>query len=255
MDSLKSSNSDSQNRAEVLVIIPARGGSKSLPRKNIRLLQGIPLIAYSIAAGLKAKLVTRVIVSTDDQEIAEIARGYGAEVPFIRPSTLAADDTPDLPVFQQALEWLKKQENYVPDIIVQLRPTSPFRLPNFVDQAVSMLLADSGADSVRSITPSGQNPYKMWRFDKTNYLSPLLKVPSLAEPYNSPRQKLPDTYWQTGHIDVIRHKTIMEQGSMSGKNILPVIIDPLYAIDIDKEFDLIRAEWLMDHFKLSIVRP
>lgn len=240
---------------EILAIIPARGGSKSIPRKNIKKLNGIPLIAYSIAAGLAAKHISRVIVSTDDDEIAEIAHRWGAEVPFMRPARLSHDDTPDLPVFQHALKWLAKHENCVPDVIVQLRPTSPFRPPECVDQAIEILLSDDAADSVRGVVPSGQNPYKMWRFDKRGYMHPLLKVPGTPEPYNMPRQKLPLTYWQTGHVDVIRYKTIMAKGSMSGDRTLPLILDPRYAIDIDTISDWSRAEWLMDHLELSIVRP
>ncbi len=112
---------------EVLALIPARGGSKSIPRKNILPFAGFPLIAFSIAAGLASETVNRVIVSTDDEEIAGFSRRYGAETPFIRPAHLAEDSTPDLPVFQHALEWLQENEAYQPDIVVQLRPTSPLR--------------------------------------------------------------------------------------------------------------------------------
>ncbi len=242
------------SNTKVLAIVPARGGSRGIPRKNIKLLHGIPLVAYSIAAGLQAKLVNRVIVSTDDDEIAEIARRWGAEVLFKRPSKLAGDETPDLPVFQHALKWMAKHENYVPDVIVQLRPTSPLRPPECVDQAVDILLGDGTADCVRSIVPSGQNPYKMWRLSEKGYIYPLLEAPGINEPYNLPRQKLPLTYWQTGHVDVIRYKTLTK-GSMSGDRILPLILDPRYVIDIDKESDWSRAEWLMDHLDLPIVRP
>src|SRR5829696_9130788 len=111
------------NADGVLAIVTARGGSKGIPKKNIKDVAGHPLIAYSVAAGIEAETVDRVITSTDDPEIAEIARAYGAEIPFMRPAELAADDTRDLPVFQHALEWLEKQEGYVPSIVVHLRPT------------------------------------------------------------------------------------------------------------------------------------
>ena len=110
-------------RPQVLAVIPARGGSKGLPRKNIREFAGFPLIAYSIAAGLGAECVTRTIVSTDDEEIAAVARQYGAETPFLRPAELAQDNTTDLPVFQHALRWLDEHEGYQPEVVVQLRPT------------------------------------------------------------------------------------------------------------------------------------
>lgn len=240
---------------KVLAFIPARGGSKSIPRKNIKLLGGVPLVAYSIAAGLKAKRVDRVIVSTDDDEIAEISRRWGAEVPFMRPAKFARDDTPDLPVFQHGLKWLAEHENYVPDIVVQLRPTSPFRPLGCVDRAVGILLNDKKADSVRGVVPSHENPYKMWRFDKSGYMNPLLKIPGVAEPYNSPRQKLPRTHWQTGHIDVIRYATIMVKSSMSGDRILPIVFDPDYAVDIDTESDWNKAERMIKFLKQSIIMP
>ena len=187
---------------EVVAIVPARGGSKSIPRKNLQPFSGHPLMAYAIAAGLQAQSVRRVIVSTDDGQIAEAARSYGAETPFIRPAELALDDTPDWPVFKHALDWLAKNEDYHPELVVQLRPTSPLRPPDCVDRGIDSMLSHPEADSLRAVVPSGQNPYKMWRIDESGRLLPLLKD-EFEEPYNMPRQKLPPTYWQTGHLDVI----------------------------------------------------
>jgi N-acylneuraminate cytidylyltransferase len=241
-------------KPEVLAVVPARGGSKSIPHKNIRSLAGHPLLAYSIAAGLQAVSVTRVILSTDDEEIADIARGYKAEVPFLRPSELATDTTPDLPVFLHALDWLEKEEGYRPDIVVQLRPTSPLRPLDCVDKAVKLLLTHPEADSVRGVVPSGQNPYKMWQIGEDEHLEPLLKN-DFDEPYNMPRQELPQTYWQTGHIDAIRPAVITERNSMSGDVILPLLLDPVYTVDIDTLRDWQRTEWLMLHGDLDFVRP
>jgi N-acylneuraminate cytidylyltransferase len=244
------------NNTEVLAIIPARGGSKGIPRKNIRNFAGHPLIAYSIAAALQARRVTRVIVSTDDPEIGEVARAYGAEVPFLRPAELAQDTTLDLPVFQHALAWLTANEAYAPDVVVQLRPTSPIRPVGLVDEAVRILLEHPEADSVRGVVPAGQNPHKMWRIDlQTGQMKNLLDVPGVPEPYNAPRQVLPPVYWQTGHIDVIRPITILEKNSMSGDVILPVMIDPRYTVDIDSLSDWTRAEWLVYHGGLEMVHP
>ena len=242
--------------AEVLAIIPARGGSKGIPRKNIKLFAGYPLISYSIAAGLQAGSVTRVIVSTDDEEIAEVARAWGAETPFLRPAELAQDKTTDLPVFQHALTWLKQQENYTPDLVIQLRPTSPIRPRNCVEEAVSLLQRNPTVDSVRGVVPSGQTPYKMWRLNgKDEPMTPLLTLPGVKEPYNAPRQVLPPTYWQTGHIDVIRPQVILEKNSMSGDSILPYEIDPRYTVDIDTPFDWLRYEWLVRNGDLDMVDP
>ena len=241
---------------EVLAIIPARGGSKGIPRKNIREFAGYPLIAYSIAAGLKAESVTRVILSTDDEEIAAVGRAWGAEVPFLRPAEFAQDNTLDLPVFEHALRWLDENEGYRPDVVLQLRPTSPVRPPSMVDDAVRLLLEHPEADSVRGIVPAGQNPHKMWKVDpQTGYLRSLLDVPGIAEPYNAPRQALPAVYWQTGHIDAIRPRAILEQGSMSGRVILPLMIDPRYTVDIDNLWDWARYEWMVWHGGLEMVTP
>ena len=240
---------------QVLAIIPARGGSKSIPRKNIKPLAGHPLVAYSIAAALQAKRVTRTIVSTDDEEIASVARQYGAETPFLRPAEFAQDQTTDLPVFQHALAWLAENEAYTPDIIVQLRPTSPIRPPDCVDQAVKILIDHPDADSVRGVVPSGQNPFKMWRVDEAGKMVSLLSVPGIEEPFNAPRQALPTTYWQTGHIDAIWTKTIRSQASLSGKVIYPLFIDPGYTIDIDTLKDWRRAETMIFQRELSFVQP
>ena len=213
-------------KPEVLAIIPARGGSKGIPRKNIKPFAGYPLIAYSIAAGLQSELTTRVIVSTDDEEIAEVARKWGAQTPFLRPAEFAADNTLDLPVFQHALTWLKEHEGYVPDIVLQLRPTSPARPTTLLDEAIRLLIDHPEADSVRGVVPADENPHKMWRVDpETGLMHGLLQVEGIDEPYNAPRQKLPPVYWQTGHIDAIRpERTFMAGNSMSGKNILPLFL-------------------------------
>jgi len=243
-------------KPEVLAVIPARGGSKGIPRKNIKLFAGYPLISYSIAAGLQSKHVTRTIVSTDDEEIAQVARDWGAETPFLRPAELAQDRTTDLPVFQHALNWLKENEQYVPDLVIQLRPTSPIRPRTCIDDAVDLLLAHPDADSVRGVVSSGQNPYKMWRLNGTDQpMTPLLTLEGVAEPFNSPRQILPPTYWQTGHIDVIRPSAILNQNSMSGKVILPYVIDSRYTVDIDTPFDWERYEWLVRNGGLEMVDP
>ena len=145
-------------KPNIVAIIPARGGSKSIPRKNIRDLGGHPLIAYSIQAAVESKLVNKVIVSTDDWEIAETAKMYGAEVPFLRPEEISGDFVTDFPVFEHAVHWLEQEGNYQPDVVVQLRPTSPFRPLDCVDKAISVLLAHPGADSVRCINPFWSKP-------------------------------------------------------------------------------------------------
>ena len=240
-------------KPEIVALIPARGGSKSIPGKNIKPLGGMPLLAYSIAAGLQAQLVQRVLVSTDSAEIADVARAWGAEVPFLRPADLAEDSTTDFPVFEHALHWLAENEGYIPDIIVQLRPTSPFRPPGLVDSAIRALLENPEADSVRGVTPSGQNPYKMWRIEQ-GLLHPLLQT-EWPEPYNMPRQALPETYWQTGQIEVIRRETILQKKSLTGDVILPCVISPEYAIDLDNLYQWEFAEQVLEKWNLELVLP
>jgi CMP-N-acetylneuraminic acid synthetase len=235
---------------EVLALIPARGGSKSIPRKNIRSLAGFPLIAYSIAAGLAAETVDRVIVSTDDEEIARIALEFGGEAPFIRPLSLAMDNTPDLPVFEHALAWLDENEGYQPQIIVQLRPTSPFRRTWHIDQAVLRLIERPEADAVRTVCVPFQNPFKMWKIDPDGFLQPLIDI-GVPEAYNLPRQVLPDIYWQTGYVDAVWADTILTKHSMTGEAILPLLISAEEWIDIDSPDDWRRAERLLESGEIT----
>jgi CMP-N-acetylneuraminic acid synthetase len=228
---------------EILALIPARGGSKGIPRKNIRSFAGYPLIAWSIAAAKQSKFVTRIIVSTDDEEIAKVAREYGAEAPFLRPIEISQDKTTDLPVFEHALKWLEDVEGYRPDMVIQLRPTSPIRPKNMLDDAIRILQNHKDADCVRGVVVAGQNPFKMWRFNgEDKPLNPLLDVEGISEPYNAPRQILPPVYWQTGHIDVIRTATITEKKSLTGNVIYPLVIDSKYTVDIDTLSDWAKYE-------------
>lgn len=229
---------DATRAVEVLALVPARGGSKGLPGKNLLPFLGRPLIDWSIRAALGATAVTRTVVTTDDEAIAVQARAAGAETPFPRPPDLAGDDVLDLPVFEHALDWLEREEGYRPNVVVHLRPTSPIRPPGLVDRAVALLLADPEAHSVRAVCRPPCNPYKMWRIEQSR-LDPLL-TSEIPEHWNAPRQSLPDVYWQTGTIDVIRTTTITEHQSMSGHTIVPLVVDSVLAGDIDDQASL---EW------------
>lgn len=147
---------------EVLAIIPARSGSKSVIDKNIRIVAEKPMLAWSIEHAKASRLINRVIVSTDSERYADIAREYGAEVPFIRPAEYATDTALDIDVFRHALNWLAENEGYHPDIVVQLRPTYPKRNPKDIDAMIEMLANAPEADSVRSVALAGEVPYKMW---------------------------------------------------------------------------------------------
>jgi len=229
--------------AEVLAIIPARSGSKGIIDKNIRLCNGKPLLAYSIEHALASKLITRVIVSTDSERYAKIAREYGAETPFIRPSEYSDDDSLDINVFEHALEYLKRTEEKTPDICVHLRPTHPVRNPKDIDYAVQLLIDNPALDSVRSVSKSKQTPYKMWLINEENKLVPVVKC-KISEAYNTPRQYLPEVWMQNANIDVIRSKLILEKHSMTGTNIaaLKQNID----FDIDSESEFLKTELFLE---------
>jgi N-acylneuraminate cytidylyltransferase len=225
----------------VCAIIPARGGSKGIPRKNIVPLHGKPLLAYSVEHALQSRYIDRVIVSTEDAEIAHIAREWGAETPFQRPLELAGDAVLDLPVFAHALEWLEAHDQYTPPVVVHLRPTAPLRAAGQIDAAVELLISDPQADSVRSVSVPTQHPYRMFQLDDAGYLRPLLATEH-PEPYLLRRQDLPDVYWYNCVIDVTRRQTIFEQHSMTGRRIRPYLIDSGAVVDIDGPDDLLVAE-------------
>lgn len=227
-------------------LIPARGGSKGVPHKNIRLLCGKPLITHSIEISLQSPSIQRTFVSTDSEKIAEVARNAGAEVPFLRPADLAQDDTRDLPVFQHFLGWLEQNHVPLPDAIFQFRPTSPARRVEKIEEAIELLKKNPEADSVRGVTEPAQNPYKMWTIDENGFLRALLNIPGVPEPFNEPRQSLPAVYWQIGYLDLIRSRTILEKKSLTGTRILPLKIESRDSIDIDDEFSFQLAEFLME---------
>ena len=236
-----------------MAIIPARANSKSIPNKNIKLLNEYPLIAYSIEAALQSKYIDRVIVSTDSKKIEQVALTYGAEVPVLRPTELAQDDTPDFPVLKHMVYWLEKNESYKADIIVFLRPTSPLRPKALVDDTIETLINNKEADSIRAVLPS-HSAYRMWKCDDNKYLQPLLKL-NINDQFNSPRQKLPKTFWQTGHIEVIRAQTVKEKDSITGEKILPYYMDAKFAIDVDSESDWELAAWWIKLLNNKIVIP
>lgn len=236
-----------RKKIRTIAVIPARGGSKGFPGKNIIPLGGKPLIAWSIEAAKKSKLVERVIVTTDDEKIASIAREYGAEVPFIRPAELAQDDTPPDPVLKHVLQFLEEKEGVSPEIIVWLEPPCPFRTPQEIDEAIVALKNDSDADSLRSVIEPFQNPFKSWTIDENGYLSPFIKVEGKAL-HTGPRQKTMKTYWQNGALFLLKYDTIMEKGNFFGDKILPYIMPSDRFVDIDKREDLELAEWYIRKF-------
>lgn len=217
--------------SEILALIPARGGSKGIPRKNLVPVAGKPLIAYSIEHALRSKRITRTIVSTDDAEIADVARQLGAEVPFMRPAEYATDLATDFEVFDHALRALRDQSGYEPELVVQLRPTTPVRDSVVIDRAIELLLATPQADSLKSLSPSKFSPYKLWVLEKDG-AKPLLELDELPEAHSMPRQILPTVYAGNGYVDIIRPRAVLELNSMVGRVVLPFVLEQ-QTIDLD----------------------
>jgi N-acylneuraminate cytidylyltransferase len=214
---------------------------------------------YTIEAAKRAKNVTRFIISTDDPEMADVARRGGVEVPFMRPPELAEDTTPDLPVFEYVLAELKAREGYVPDVVVHLRPTTPLKKTSDIELGVERLLTHPDAQSVRSICEPLHTPFKMYMpiENEDEYLKPLLTnaIPSVfeqfAEPYNMPRQVLPKVWRHSGYVDAFRPEVVTELHSMSGSRILPMKFEKWRDIDIDSIFELSEAEHVIEGLRAA----
>jgi CMP-N,N'-diacetyllegionaminic acid synthase len=220
---------------KIITIIPARAGSKSIPKKNIQLLDGKPLLAYSIEYSLRSKIVGRTIVSTDSDDIANLAVDFGADVPFIRPSCFAEDVSVDYEFMRHALDYFEaKGEVY--DAYVLLRPTSPLRPIGLIEKAALLLEEFTHATSIRSMAPASEHPYRIWAGEGPVY--PVLDNPS--EPYNMPRQSLPKMLFQTGDLEMVRRSTLLN-GSVSGDCVFPLLIDHQAMVDIDNWNDLKQA--------------
>ncbi len=232
----------------ILGVIPARGGSKGIPGKNIKMIAGKPLIAWTIEAAKKSKLLTRVIVSTDDEKIAEVAKKYGAEVPFLRPAHLAEDLSTDVEFLIHALLWLKSNEGYEPEIVVRLPPTSPLRTEAHIDLGIQKLIDTKDADAVRPIIETPKHPYKFWKITNDGkWLEPFLikEITGFDEPHNLPRQLFPKVYMHTGAMDVVRTKTVRDQLSTSGKKLAYFFMTPEASVNIDNQIDFEFAEFLL----------
>jgi CMP-N,N'-diacetyllegionaminic acid synthase len=186
----------------IIAIIPARSGSKGVPGKNISLLAGYPLIAFSIMAAKMISGVTRVVVSTDSKEYAAIAKKYGAEVPFIRPIEISTDKSTDVELFLHALNWFTENENYVPDYILHLRPTTPLRDPLIMNKALQLIIGTKEATSLRSGHAAPESPYKWFLKDEQGYFKGL-REDLTPELINLPRQSFPPAYISNGYIDIL----------------------------------------------------
>ncbi len=223
---------------KTVAIICARGGSRGVPRKNIRLLCGKPLIVHTIEVAGKCKLIDRVIVSTDDSEIAKIASVNGAEVPFLRSKELATDNAPKLPVLKHAIHFLESKLAYFPDIIVDLDPTSPLRTEKDIENCIRMV--EEGIDNVFSVTEARRNPY-FNMVEIVNNKVQLVKKPTRPV---SGRQEVPKVYDMNASIYVWKRDALMSNDSIFLEN-TKVYIMPNWAMDIDNETDFEFVEFIL----------
>ena len=223
-------------KKEILALIPARSGSKGIPDKNLYHFHGKPLLLHSIEQALNCNKINRLIVSTDSEKYALVAKNNGAEVPFLRPSEIAQDSSTDFEVFEHALNWLEINESYFPDYIVHLRPTYPTRKLYDIEKAIDLILENDEWDSIRSICESKETPYKMWNMNN-KILNPI--IANISNAHSAPRQSLPKCYLQNACVDVIKYDTIKNLKSMAGNTIGGYLMDDDY--DIDSIDDLCRA--------------
>lgn len=227
------------NGKTVLAIIPARGGSKGVPRKNIKDLCGKPLIAWTIDEAIKSKYIDRLVVSTEDEEIANISRKYGAEVPFLRPIELAQDDTPGVEVLLYCINWLKYNENYYPDYVCTLQCTSPFRNSNHIDEALEKLIEEK-ADSIIGVCQSEISPYWMKNIENGK----LIDFIKDSHKY-SRRQDLPIVYRLNGALYIGKTDVLLKNRNWYTDNTLPYVMSQEDSIDIDTVLDFKLAEVIM----------
>lgn len=228
------------HRMTVLAIIPARAGSKSLPHKNIRSFRGTPLLALAVQQARASRLVDRVLVSTDSEEYAAIARAHGAEVPFLRPAEFAGDLSTDLEVFEHALGWWRAHEPALPELLVHLRPTYPTRTPQEIDGAIELLRAHPQWDSVRSVSPAPESPLKMWWLREDGTMAQVADA-GIRESHSMPRQALPTAYLQNACVDVLRPRAVLEQRSMTGRAVGAFVMAHHHDIDTAAHLDAAAA--------------
>lgn len=224
----------------VIALVPARGGSKGLPAKNLAEIAGFSLVAWSVVAGLSTESVDRVIVTTDSEEIADVGRRFGAEAPFLRPAKLARGDSTDIEYVRHALEWLAESEGTRPDLLLQLRPTTPLRDPARLDEAVAAVRGRPEATGLRSVHELAEPPQKMLGMED-GWLVGLFPGDPRPEYFNLPRQAFPPAFWPNGYVDVVRPETV-ERGSLYGERVLGLVTERVVEIDGPEELDYARFE-------------
>jgi len=229
--------------AKALGVIPARGGSKSVPRKNLAALNGKPMLAWTIQAAQESRLLTHFVVSSEDEEIIRVARQYGALAPFVRPSELATDEAPSLPVVQHAVREMEQRQEITYDYVVLLQATSPLRNGTDIDAALEKLI-QTGADSVISVVRVAHHHPARMRFIVDDLL---VQLPMGESREMQRRQDLPPVYIRNGAIFATRRSVVMEQNSMLGKVSRPYVMPESRSANVDTKFDFLVVEEMMKH--------
>jgi N-acylneuraminate cytidylyltransferase len=227
--------------ANVVAIIPARSGSKGVPDKNIKLLAGRPLLAYSIAAARLTNNIDRVIVSTDSEHYAHIAQEYGAEVPFLRPPKLSGDNSTDYEWIRHALDWMQNEKGFIPDYLVHLRPTTPLREPIYIEEAIKRLMQDNSATALRSAHEMIQSSYKTLEIE-TGYYKCIGAGSLDLDEANRPRQEFKKTYDPNGYVDVYKSRYIIKNGKILGDRVLAYITPRIAEVDTLEEFEFLEYQ-------------
>ncbi len=236
---------------EIYAIIPARSGSKGVKNKNIRCVKGYPLLAYTIAAAALTPEVSRIIVSTDSEYYAKIARYYGAETPFLRPAEYAADNSPDIQFMEHAILRLSEDEGKLPEFFMHLRPTSPLREVSILSDAARKMLSDPKATSLRSSHPQVFPPYKMFCLKEDGYYRSF--DPSLTiDEANNPRQDFAKVYVPDGYVDLLRTTFVAKKHLMHGDHVIGFVLEE--AVDIDAKKDLEYVEFYMEHHETVLLK-
>ena len=224
---------------ETMAIIPARAGSKGVEDKNIRLLGGKPLLAWSIVACLKSKTIDRVIVSTDSEKYANLALSFGAEVPFLRPSEISGDHATDYDFMLHALDWLKVHSSE-PKQIAHIRPTTPLREPELINEAINFLARNPTATAVRSVHEMSESAYKTFEISEDGALQCVGSNSTDLDMANRARQVFPKTYHANGYIDVLSVSFIRKTGLLHGGNVLPFNTPMVTEVDTEEDFSYLE---------------
>lgn len=226
---------------DVVALIPARSGSKGVVNKNIKLLAGQPLIAYSIAAAQLASNIDRIIVSTDSEEYAYIAHEYGAEVPFLRPDEISGDTSEDYDFIRHLLDWMMENEGYQPQYLVHLRPTTPLREPKYIDTAIEQIKRDASATALRSVHEMSESAYKTYEIER-DYLKSIGSGSFDLEASNAPRQQFKKTYQANGYVDIIKILYVMKNSKLHGDRVIAFVTPRVVEVDTVDDFDYLTYQ-------------